>query len=504
MKKKLFKKILIANRGEIAVRIIRACREMNIIPVVVYSDVDNAALHVRLAKEAYHIGSSEPSQSYLNIDKIIAAAKKSGAEAVHPGYGFLAENAEFVSRCEKEGLVFIGPDSYAMRIMGNKTAARNKMVEAGVPIIPGTLKALENEQDVVDEAAKIGFPLLLKAAAGGGGKGLRLVRNNEDLISAFRIAQSEARSSFGDPAVYMEKYIEEPHHIEVQVLAGQNGRTISLGERECSIQRRYQKVMEESPSPFLLPETRPKMEKVAVEAAQAVNYVNAGTIEFVVDKDQNFYFLEMNTRLQVEHPVTEMVTGIDLVKEQIRIAAGFPLEVKQEDIMMRGASLQCRIYAEDPFNNFMPSPGKIIRLRAPSGGLGIRYDNGTYQGYEVPLDYDPLLSKLITWGLTREECIQRMKRALSEYQVYGIRTIIPFFQRILQHPEFVAGNYNTHFIDHLEKEEDGVNKEEQTVALIAAAVKHFKESRLQMESKKTKKASNWKIQGRIKSFTNGM
>lgn len=504
MKKKFFKKILIANRGEIAVRIIRACREMNIIPVVVYSDVDNAALHVRLAKEAYHIGSAEPSQSYLNIDKIIAAAKKSGAEAVHPGYGFLAENAEFVSRCEKEGLVFIGPDSYAMRIMGNKTAARNKMVEAGVPIIPGTLKALENEQDVVDKAAEIGFPLLLKAAAGGGGKGLRLVRNKEDLISAFRIARSEARSSFGDPAVYMEKYIEEPHHIEVQVLADQNGRTISLGERECSIQRRYQKVMEESPSPFLLPETRPKMEKVAVEAAQAVNYVNAGTIEFVVDKDQNFYFLEMNTRLQVEHPVTEMVTGIDLVKEQIRIAAGLPLEVKQEDITMRGSSLQCRIYAEDPFNNFMPSPGKIIRLRAPSGGLGIRYDNGTYQGYEVPMDYDPLLSKLITWGLTRTECIQRMKRALSEYQVYGIRTIIPFFQRILQHPEFVAGNYNTHFIDHLEKEEDGVNKEEQTVALIAAAVKHFKESRLQIESKKTKKASNWKIQGRIKSFTNGM
>jgi acetyl-CoA carboxylase, biotin carboxylase subunit len=504
MKKNLFKKILIANRGEIAVRIVRACRELGIIPVVVYSDVDSAALHVRLAKEAYHIGSAEPSQSYLNIDGIIAAARKSGAEAVHPGYGFLAENADFVSRCEAEGLVFIGPGSEAIRIMGNKTEARRKMVEAGVPIIPGTLRALDNEQEVSEKAGEIGFPLLLKASSGGGGKGLRLVRKRKDLIAAFRLARSEARSSFGDPSVYIEKYIEEPHHIEVQILADRSGRTVSLGERECSIQRRYQKVMEESPSPFLLPETRKKMERIAVDAARAVDYVNAGTIEFVVDKDQNFYFLEMNTRLQVEHPVTEMVTGIDLVKEQIRISAGRPLSHKQKDIMLRGASLQCRIYAEDPFNNFMPSPGKILLLRAPSGGLGIRYDNGTYQGYEVPMDYDPLLSKLITWGLSRDEAIQRMKRALSEYQVYGIRTIIPFFQRILKHPQFNSGDYNTHFIDHLEKEEEEVDKEEKTVALIAAAVKQFKESRFQAESRDTKKMSNWKMQGRIKTLSNGM
>lgn len=504
MKKNLFKKILIANRGEIAVRIIRACREMDIIPVAVYSDVDSAALHVRLAKEAYHIGKAEPAQSYLNIDKIITAAKKCGAEAIHPGYGFLAENGDFVSRCEEEGLVFIGPGSQAMRIMGNKTAARNKMAEAGVPIIPGTLKALENEQDVLVKSEEIGFPLLLKAASGGGGKGLRLVRDQADLISAFRMACSEARSSFGDPDVYIEKYIEEPHHIEVQIIADRNGQTISLGERECSIQRRYQKVMEESPSPFLFPETREKMEEVAVDAARAVDYINAGTIEFVVDKDQNFYFLEMNTRLQVEHPVTEMVTGIDLVKEQIRIAAGLPLSHKQKDITTTGSSLQCRIYAEDPFNNFMPSPGKILQLRAPSGGPGIRYDNGTYQGFEVPMDYDPLLSKLITWGITRDEAIQRMKRALSEYQILGIRTIIPFFQRILQHPKFKSGNYNTHFIDYLEKEEDGVNMEEQTAALIAAAVKQFKESRFQEESKKKIMVSNWKMQGRMKSLSNGM
>ncbi|MFO7867042.1 MAG: acetyl-CoA carboxylase biotin carboxylase subunit [Candidatus Aminicenantes bacterium] len=503
MKKNLFNKILIANRGEIAVRIIRACREMDIIPVAVYSDADEAALHVRLAKEAYHIGGTEPLRSYLNIDRIISAAQRSGAEAIHPGYGFLAENAEFVSRCEKEGVVFIGPGSGPMRIMGSKTAARNKMVQAGVPVIPGTLDALQSEQDVLVNAEKIGFPILLKAVAGGGGKGLRLVRDRGELISAFRMARSEARSSFGDPSVYMEKYIEEPHHIEVQVLADQEGRTISLGERECSIQRRYQKVMEESPSPFINQKTRRNMEKVAVDAAKAVDYVNAGTVEFVVDKDQNYYFLEMNTRLQVEHPVTEMVAGIDLVKEQIRVAAGLPLSYEQDDITMTGSSLQCRIYAEDPFNNFMPSPGKILRLRSPAGGPGVRYDNGTYEGYEVPVDYDPLLSKLITWGSSREEAVQRMKRALSEYQVYGIRTIIPFFQRILRHPKFVEGDYNTHFIDNLEKAEEEVDTEEQTAALIAAAVKHFKESRFQAESRKTKKMSHWKMQGRMNMLSNG-
>ncbi|MFW6140474.1 MAG: acetyl-CoA carboxylase biotin carboxylase subunit, partial [Acidobacteriota bacterium] len=387
----MFKKVLIANRGEIAVRIIRACHELGISPVAVYSDVDSKALPVRLSKEAYRLGGSKPGESYLNMDKIIDTAKKAKAEAIHPGYGFLAENSEFVKRCEDQGLIFIGPSSESIRIMGNKTEARQKMVKAGVPVIPGTLKPLSGEKDLIENSEKIGFPLLLKAAAGGGGKGLRLVQDRKDLLSLFRLAKSESESSFGDSSVYIEKYIQEPHHIEVQVLADQFGNVISLGERECSIQRRYQKVMEETPSPFLDEKTRKEMERVAVEVAKAVHYQNAGTVEFVVDKNKNFYFLEMNTRLQVEHPITEMVTGIDIVKSQIKIAAGKELEFSQRDVKPRGSSLECRIYAEDPYNDFMPSPGKIRRLRSPTGGLGIRYDNGTYEGYEVPMDYDPLL-----------------------------------------------------------------------------------------------------------------
>lgn len=498
----MFKKILIANRGEIAVRVIRACREMDIIPVAVYSEVDRKALHVRLAEEAYYIGEAGPSESYLNIEKIIEVAKKSKVEALHPGYGFLSENSKLVKRCEKEGIVFIGPSSESMEAMGEKTASRMRMVKAGVPIIPGTLKSLKDEKDLRENAEKIGFPVLLKASSGGGGKGLRLVRKKKDLLSSFRLARSEAQSSFDDPSVYIEKYIEEPHHIEIQILADNFGNIVYLGERECSIQRRYQKVLEETPSPFLDEDTRLKMGQVAVKAAAAVNYRNAGTVEFVVDKSKRFYFLEMNTRLQVEHPVTEMVTGIDLVKNQIKIAAGLCLPFCQEDIKFNGFSMQCRIYAEDPDNDFMPSPGKIVYLRAPSGGLGIRDDNGVYEGYMVPLEYDPLLSKLITWGTTRAEAIHRMLRALSEYQIYGIKTTIPFFKRILLHPNFIAGDYNTHFISNLEKEEDGEKPDDLVVALIAAGIKSYKQSDVGLSHRQKRKESKWKFQGRLQNFAN--
>lgn len=498
----MFKKILIANRGEIAVRIIRACREMGITSVAVFSEVDRKALHVRFADEAYHIGAAAPSESYLNITKIIDVMKRCGAEALHPGYGFLAENPYLVGRCEKEGLIFIGPPSEAMEIMGQKTTSRKKMTEAGVPIIPGTLEPVVDEQILVEKAEEIGYPVILKASAGGGGKGLRRVSHKDELLSSFRLAQSEASSSFDDPSVYIEKYIDKPHHIEIQILADNFGNVVYLGERECSIQRRYQKVLEETPSPFLDDKTRNEMGRVAVQVASAVNYRNAGTVEFIVDEDRNFYFLEMNTRLQVEHPVTEMVTGIDLVKNQIEIAAGLPLKFRQEEIKPNGASIQCRIYAEDPDQNFMPSPGKITHLLAPSGGIGIRYDNGTYEGYEVPLDYDPLLSKLISWGQTRQEAIQRMLRALSEYQIYGIKTTIPFFKRILMHPQFLAGDYSTHFIAGLEKQEDGGETEDETVALITAGIKTYMDSHSRVESRKMKKISNWKFQGRLQNFKN--
>ncbi|MFP4082866.1 MAG: acetyl-CoA carboxylase biotin carboxylase subunit [Candidatus Aminicenantes bacterium] len=500
----MFKKVLIANRGEIAVRVIRACREMGIVPVAVYSEVDSKALHVRLAEEAYCIGKAKPSESYLNVHKIMEAAKKSQCQAVHPGYGFLAENPELVRRCEQEDIQFIGPPSEPIKIMGNKTASRKRMREAGVPIIPGTVESIKDEKDLEEKAGQVGFPLLLKASAGGGGKGLRLVKKKAELLSSYRLAQSEALSSFDDPSIYIEKYIQEPHHIEIQILADHFGNIVYLGERECSIQRRYQKVLEETPSPLLDEVTRRRMGEIAVRAAAAVNYQNAGTVEFVVDKHKNFYFLEMNTRLQVEHPITEMVTGIDLVKSQIEIAAGMPLSIKQEDIQPRGASIECRIYAEDPDNDFIPSPGKIVHLRTPGGGLGIRDDSGVYEGYVVPLEYDPLLSKLVTWGKTRSEAIHRMLRALSEYQIYGIKTTIPFFKRILLHPQFFAGDYNTHFISNLEKEKDGREPEEKVVALIAAGVRSYLEKKRGLASsskKEAKKMSSWKFQGRLQSFS---
>lgn len=497
----MFQKILIANRGEIAVRVIRACREMGIIPVAIYSDADRKALHVRLAEEAYFIGEAKPSLSYLHVEKIIEAAKSCGAEAIHPGYGFLAENPRLVKRCEEEGIVFIGPPSEPMELMGEKTSSRRKMFEAGVPIIPGTLESVADEKELRRKAREIGFPLLLKASAGGGGKGLRLVKKEEELIPCFKLAQSEALSSFADPAVYIEKYIDEPHHIEIQILADYFGNAVYLGERECSMQRRYQKVLEETPSPFLDDKIRKAMGQVAIKAVSSIGYRNAGTVEFIVDKDKKFYFLEMNARLQVEHPITEMVTGVDLVKCQLEIAAGSPLPFCQGDIKPQGHAMECRIMAEDPFNDFMPSPGKIVYLHTPAG-LGVRDDSGIYEGYEVPLDYDPLLSKLITWGKTREETIRRMLRALAEYQVYGIKTTIPFFQKILLHPKFLAGQYNTHFISELEKEHDKIDPAETIAALIAAGIKSSRDAKAEANPRGKTKENPWKIQGRIQNLSN--
>ncbi|MGH9395837.1 MAG: acetyl-CoA carboxylase biotin carboxylase subunit [Terriglobia bacterium] len=444
----MFGKILVANRGEIAVRVMRACREMGIYTVAVYSDADRNALHVRYADEAYRIGLPPSVESYLRIDHILEAARASQTEAIHPGYGFLSENPEFASECAKSGIVFIGPTARAMELMGSKTAARRAVIQAGLPVVPGTSGNLESFEEVKHAAASLGYPVMLKAAAGGGGKGLRTVEREIDLESAFRTARSEAQNAFNDASVYLEKHLNRPRHIEVQILGDHHGHIVHLGERECSLQRRHQKVMEESPSPFVSEELRRRIGETAVRIGQLAGYTNAGTVEFLVDQDRNFYFLEMNTRLQVEHPVTEAVTGIDLVKVQIRIAAGEPLPWSQTDVERRGHALECRIYAEDPLNNFFPSPGLIRRLRVPMGP-GIRDDSGIYEGWTVPLEYDPLLSKLVAWGRGRQEAMARMRRALSEYQVMGIKTNIGFFRRLLDHPDFVAGDFDTAFLDRL-------------------------------------------------------
>ncbi len=444
----MFKKILIANRGEIAVRIMRACREMGLPSVAVFSDVDRASLHVRKADEAYHIGSAAANESYLNIEKILEVAKRSGADAIHPGYGFLAENAQFARACADAGIKFIGPTASSMEMMGSKTRARQEMEKAGVPFVPGTSRGLESLDEAERIAARIGYPVMLKAAAGGGGKGMRWVASPEELRSALEGARSEAQRAFGDNEVYIEKYIVNPRHIEMQLLADEHGNTVYLGERECSIQRRHQKVLEESPSPIVDPEMRRRMGEVAVRVAKAAGYTNAGTVEFLVDQEKNFYFLEMNTRLQVEHPVTELITGLDLVHLQIRIAAGEKLPFAQEDVHIRGHAMECRIYAEDPDNNFFPSPGKITLLLAPSGP-GIRRDSGMYEGWTVPIEYDPLLAKLIGYGTDRPQAIARLLRALHEYFVGGIKTNISLFQRILSDPEFQAGKLDTGYLERL-------------------------------------------------------
>lgn len=441
----MFQKILIANRGEIAVRIIRACRDLGIASVAVYSDVDQNALHVRLADEACHIGPSPAMQSYLVTERILEAAHKTGAQAIHPGYGFMSENAEFARAVEAAGLVFIGPPPSAIDAMGNKISAREIAIRAGAPVVPGVQDPVDTIEAALVVAEQIGFPIMLKAAAGGGGKGMRIIRTPAELPSAFDLARSEAVSSFKDGTIYLERYIERPRHIEIQLMGDQHGNLIYFGERECSIQRRNQKVIEECPSPLNDPELRRLMGESAVRVAQTVGYFSAGTTEFLVDPNHNFYFLEMNTRLQVEHPVTELVTGIDLAALQIRVAAGEKLPFRQEDIKLRGNAIECRIYAEDPDRNFMPAPGLISAWVLPEGP-GVRVDSGVYEGWNIPIDYDPLLAKLICWGETREQAISRLDRALREFVLCGVRNNLDFFRQIAEDPEFRAGTLDTGFI----------------------------------------------------------
>src|SRR5712671_844904 len=442
----MFRKILIANRGEIAVRIIRACREMGIPSTVVYSVADRAALHVRLADEAYSIGAAPSRESYLRIDKLIDVARRVGCDAVHPGYGFLAENPAFAQACAENKITFIGPSPQAMESLGSKTAARQLAARAGVPMVPGVKNPIERVEDAQRIARELGYPVLIKAVAGGGGKGMRLVGKQDELPAAWRDASSEALHAFGDARVYLERYLERPRHIEIQIFGDAYGHMVHLGERECSVQRRHQKVIEESPSPFITPELRHDMGEAAVRLAREADYTNAGTVEFLVDAARNFYFLEVNTRLQVEHPVTEMVTGFDLVKLQIRIAAGETLPFTQEDVVLSGHAIECRLYAEDPDNNFYPSPGTILSRRTPSGP-GIRLDDGVYEGFTVPAEYDPLLGKLIAWGRDRAEAIARLQRALAEYSVTGIKTNSTLLRGILGDPEFGRGEIFTRWLD---------------------------------------------------------
>jgi acetyl-CoA carboxylase biotin carboxylase subunit len=501
----MFKKILIANRGEIAVRVIRACREMGIVPVAVFSEADRRGLHLRLAEEAYPIGPAPSSSSYLVMDKLIGVAKKCGAEAIHPGYGFLAENADFAEAVESEDLAFIGPSPAAMRLLGDKLAARQTMVEAGLPVVPGTPGAVTTFEQVKSFVDQHRLPVLIKAAYGGGGKGMRILKDESEIESSLRDATAESKSHFADGTVYLEKYLENPRHVEIQILADKYGNIIYLGERECSIQRRHQKVIEESPSPIVDEKMRRKMGKAAVGAAKAAGYVNAGTVEFLVDKNKKFYFLEVNTRLQVEHPVTEMVTGLDLVKEQIKIAAGEKLRYLQQEINLNGAAIECRIYAEDPDNDFMPSTGLIKTYREPSGP-GVRVDSGVYGGFEVPVYYDPLISKLIAWGKDREEAIQRMRRALDEYHITGVSTTIPFHRQVLKHPILLSGEFSTHFIDdHYRANAEAADRFPESLKEIAAlaAVCHDMSNKGRATVVKTRgtgRENPWKMTGRRESM----
>jgi len=493
----MFKKILIANRGEIAVRVIRACREMGIRTVAIYSDADRGALHVRLADEAYSIGPSPSRESYLVIEKIVDAATRAQAGAVHPGYGFLAENAGFARACEDAGITFIGPSPASIALMGSKVESRRAVAKFGVEMVPGTLDPIASDQEARKIAASVGYPIMLKASAGGGGKGLRWVASEDELESALRNTRSEALSAFGDSAIYIEKFVDRPRHVEVQVLADRQGNAVYIGERECTIQRRHQKVIEECPSPIMDADLRRRMGEAALRVVRAAEYYNAGTVEFLVDQQRRFYFLEMNTRLQVEHPVTEMVTGIDLVKCQIRVAAGESLGFGQDAVVMRGAALECRIYAEDPSNNFFPSPGKIVHLRAPSGP-GIRDDGGVYPGWTVPIDYDPLISKLVAWGATRGEAIVRMKRALGEYHIEGIETNIAFFREILDHADCQSGDFDTGFIDRWMKTRTPplpLSAVDQDFAILAASLFHSQRAVIPPVAG-NREDSAWKLDGR--------
>ncbi len=489
------KKILVANRGEIAIRVLRACKELGIPTVTVYSEADRKALHTRYADEAYEIGPGHPTESYLRIDKIIEVAKKSGADAIHPGYGFLAENIYFAEACEKEGIIFIGPNSKAMKLLGDKIEAKKTMSKAGIPVIPGTEGGVTDIKEAMEVVRKIGLPVLIKAAGGGGGKGMRIVKREDELESCIKQAMSEAKSAFGNPTVFIEKYLESPRHIEFQILADNYGNVIHLFERECSIQRRYQKLIEESPSPIMTEELRKKMGEAACKAVKASGYTNAGTVEFLVDKDRNFYFLEMNTRLQVEHPVTELVTGIDIVKEQIKIASGEKLSINQEDVKLHGAAIECRITAEDPDNDFMPAVGKEITELVEPGGPGVRVESGIFAGLHIPIFYDPLIAKLLVWAPTREEAIARMRRALAEYKIGGIKTIIPFHQRVMENPYFIKGEYDTSFVEKMYSARS--EKKNHDIAAIAAVIAQTisKEKRIARPQKEGT-YNLWKLVGR--------
>jgi acetyl-CoA carboxylase biotin carboxylase subunit len=501
----MIKKVLVANRGEIAMRIFRTCRVMNIPTVAVFTHVDRSALHVRYADEAYCISEDETDTSYLKPELMVRLAKQTGA-AIHPGYGFLSENADFARLCEKEGVVFIGPSAHIIARMGVKTEARRIMQAAGVPIVPGTERPITDMNELKQRAAEIGYPVMLKAASGGGGKGMRMVRSEAELEAAFRVSRSEAAHAFGDDSIYLEKFIENPHHIEVQVLGDRHGNLIHLYERECSIQRRNQKVIEETPSPFLHEETRQKLFEVAVNACKRIGYHSAGTLEFMVDKDQHFYFLEMNTRLQVEHPVTEACTGVDIVRDMILIAANSPLPYRQEDIEFRGAAIECRICAEDPANNFMPSPG-IISVREAPEGRNIRLDSAAYAGFEVSLHYDPMFAKLCSWGRNRISAISNMRRALREYKILGIKTTIPFHLRVLRNKTFLNGNYDTTFIDTKFDHEDLLThrNSDPTVAVIAAVLKRYEEEKAAAARATTLPKvgeSLWKYYGKLQMAAN--
>ena len=497
----MFKKILIANRGEIACRVIRACREMKIATVAVYSEADKNALHVRMADEAYLIGAPPSAESYLRWEKIIEVAKRSEAEAIHPGYGFLSENSEFVRHVNEQGITFIGPSPEAMEAMGGKMSARKIAIGAGVPIVPGTTEPLQSAEEALAVAREFGFPVMLKASAGGGGKGMRLVEREEDLKNALEAAQSEALASFSDASVYVEKAIVRPRHIEIQIFSDKHGHHVYLGERECSIQRRHQKVVEECPSPINDAALRQKMGECAVMVARAVDYVGAGTVEFLVsDLDRSFYFLEMNTRLQVEHPVTELVTGIDLVREQINVAWGEKLSFTQEDVVLRGHAIECRVYAEDPENNFLPSPGRLTRLSLPQGS-GVRDDGGIYEGSEISIYYDPMISKFCVYARNRAEAIDRMRRALQEYEVGGIKTTLPFFREIVEDEEFIEGRLDTGFIQRFNerKKPKTIDETERDLALIAAALAYGGKqstSTGQIETK-SETAGRWAMAGRL-------
>jgi acetyl-CoA carboxylase biotin carboxylase subunit len=496
----MFRKVLIANRGEIAVRLLRACRELGLGTVAVYSDADRSALHVRYADEAHSIGAAPARESYLRMDRIIEVAKKANVDAIHPGYGFLAENPQFVRACQAANLIFVGPRPEALELLGNKIAARRLMARSGIPVIAGSDEQSPDD-DLLATAQRIGFPLLIKAAAGGGGKGMRIVRSAEELPSLLALASREAEASFGDGTVYLERLIEGVRHIEFQILADEHGHVIQLGERECSIQRRFQKLIEEAPSPGLDPELRKQMGQAAVQVARTSGYTNAGTVEFLLDKDHNFYFLEVNPRLQVEHPVTEMVTGIDIVKEQLRIASGRKLRYRQEDITTHGWAMECRILAEDPDEGFVPSIGRVNRVFEPSGP-GVRVDSGIYEGFQVSLYYDSLISKLITWGDTRPEALLRMQRALEEYRIVGIKTTIPYYQRFLKSFRFILGQLDTDFLEKAcppSEEEESVHLEAAAIAATLWFHRRSRKAAIPAAPSNGAGMSNWKRAGRWRS-----